>query len=157
MEQPGMDAGQRDLVLIVDDDVLLSQLQQRWLENEGFAVTVCHDGSAGLDALSTSLPDVVCLDVMMPGMDGFEVLERIRERHPLLPVIMMTAQTAADSAVRAMKAGAYDYLVKPVEQAKFLAEVSHAAERSRLWNDGRASSMTLEKYAPRRQTSRSWR
>jgi DNA-binding NtrC family response regulator len=119
-------------VLIIDDDLLLCELQRRWLEGEGFSVDVRHDGREGLDALTASLPDVVCLDLMMPEMDGFETLDRISARHPLLPVIVMTAQTGAESAVRAMKAGAYDYLVKPVEQTKFLAEVSHAVERSRL-------------------------
>jgi DNA-binding NtrC family response regulator len=116
----------------VDDDVLLSELQQRWLDAEGFEVRIAPDGEACLEALTTSLPDAVCLDLVMPGIDGFETLERIKSRHALLPVIVMTAQTGAEFAVRAMKAGAYDYLVKPVDQAKFVAEVTHAVERSRM-------------------------
>ncbi len=122
----------KGLVLLVDDDILLSELQQRWLQAEGFDVRIAPDGEASLEALATSLPDAVCLDLVMPGIDGFETLERIKSHHPLLPVIVMTAQTGAEFAVRAMKAGAYDYLVKPVDQAKFVAEVTHAVERSRM-------------------------
>ena len=122
----------KGLVLLVDDDVLLGELQQRWLESEGFEVRIAHDGEGCLTALATSLPDTVCLDLVMPGIDGFETLDRIKAHHPLLPVIVMTAQTGAEFAVRAMKAGAYDYLVKPVDQAKFVAEVTHAVERSQM-------------------------
>jgi DNA-binding NtrC family response regulator len=122
----------KGLVLLVDDDVLLGELQQRWLESEGFEVRIAHDGEGCLAALATSLPDAVCLDLVMPGIDGFETLDRIKARHPLLPVIVMTAQTGTEFAVRAMKAGAYDYLVKPVDRAKFVAEVTHAVERSRM-------------------------
>jgi DNA-binding NtrC family response regulator len=117
---------------LVDDDVLLCDLLQRWLEGEGFEVAVFHDGESCLTALTGILPDVVCTDLSLPGIDGLETLERIKAHHPRMPVLVMTAHSGVESAVHAMKSGAYDYLVKPVERTKFVTEITNAVERSQM-------------------------
>jgi len=119
-------------VFLVDDDPLLCELQRRWLDGAGFAVRVFNDGLACLRGLTEAHPDTIVLDLQMPGLDGLETLARIKARHPRLPVVIVTAYGSADMAVAAMKAGAYDYLVKPIEQAKLVAEIRNAVERTQL-------------------------
>ncbi len=122
----------RGLVALVDDDVLLCDLLKRWLEGDGFEVAVFHDGESCLTALTEILPDAVCTDLSLPGIDGLQTLERIKAHHPRMPVLLMTAHSGVESAVQAMKSGAYDYLVKPVERTKFVTEVTNAVERSQM-------------------------
>jgi DNA-binding NtrC family response regulator len=129
---PDLAADARPLVFLVDDDDLLCELQGRWLEGDGFAVRRFRDGLGCLRGLTEAQPDAIALDLQMPGLDGLETLVRIKARHPLLPVVIVTSYGSADKAVAAMKAGAYDYLVKPVDQAKLVTEMRNAVERARL-------------------------
>ncbi len=126
------DGDSSHLILLVDDDVLLAELQSQWLLAEGYRVRTLEDGESCLAALAELLPDAVCLDLVMPGLSGLETLRRIKEHHPRLPVIVMTAHSEVSAAVEAMKLGAYDFLAKPVERAKLATVLANAVERSTM-------------------------
>ena len=104
--------------LVVDDDPAFIQIARLMLTHAGCRVEAVSSGEACLEALGRVLPDVVLLDLDMPGLDGLETLGRIKATHPLLPVVMLTANTATESVVAAMNAGAYDYVVKPVDRTR---------------------------------------
>ncbi len=122
----------QSLIYVVDDDQNLRILVTRWLERAGFDTCPLADGSACLDALTEELPAAICLDMNMPNLSGLETLERIREHHPLLPIIVLTADDTASTAVKAMKLGAYDYLTKPLDQTRFVTAMNNAVEHGRL-------------------------
>lgn len=121
-----------ELIYLVEDDENLRVLVERWLAKAGYDVNPLPDGNACLEALQEGVPSAICLDLMMPGISGLETLERIREHHPLLPVIVVTADSTAESAVKAMKLGAHDYLTKPLNQTKLLTTVDNAVDHGRL-------------------------
>ena len=102
-------------ILVCDDDELLTELLQFRLEAKGFDVTVAGDGREALDNIRLARPDAVVLDAMMPGIDGFEVLRRIREDVATrnIPVLMLTARKGERDVVDALRLGASDYLSKP--------------------------------------------
>ena len=110
----------------------LRWVTQTQLEDAGYRVTTVPNGEAALDALDKHLPSLVLTDLKMPGMSGIELLEQIRLREPDLPVIVMTAFGTIQSAVQAVKTGAYDYLTKPIDQEDLLLVVNRALERQKL-------------------------
>ncbi len=118
--------------MVVDDDPTIRMLVSAWLEHGEYRVASAESGAECLAALGHLMPDVICLDVTMPGMTGIETLEIIRTRHPHVPVVMLTADAAVDTVVAAMNLGAYDYLVKPIDQAKLTTTIRHSVERARL-------------------------
>jgi DNA-binding NtrC family response regulator len=124
-ERPG-------LVVLVDDDRNLCDLVERFLDRAGYQIKVFHDGESFLAAMGAMLPDVICLDLSMPGIGGLETLDVIKERHRHLPVIILTADQTVDSVVSAMQRGAYDYLVKPIDRTKLVTTVGNAVERYRM-------------------------
>ena len=101
-------------ILVVDDERLLRWSFQQDLEKEGYEVFLGASGEEGLELVKRELPDLAILDIRLPGMDGIELLKEIKEVNPATLVIMMTAHGAIETAVRAMKEGAYDYIAKPV-------------------------------------------
>ena len=105
-------------VWIVDDDQSIRWVLERALEKEGFAVRAFSSAGAVYDAMETASPGVVISDIRMPGGSGLELLERLRQRTPTLPVIIMTAYSDLDSAVSAFQGGAFDYLPKPFDLAQ---------------------------------------
>src|SRR5882757_3603755 len=109
----------RNILLVDDDEKLLRVLTLR-LESEGYGVTVAASGPDALARLGERVPHFVLTDLRMPGMDGVELLGRIQERYPLLPVAILTAHGDIPDAVRATHAGAVDFLVKPVARDKLL-------------------------------------
>ncbi|MFT7519960.1 MAG: DNA-binding NtrC family response regulator [Kiritimatiellia bacterium] len=117
-------------VLLVDDDQSLVRLLTHWLSAAGHRVQQANSGEQALHLLSTTLPDLVLLDVNLPGDKGDRVLEQIKLTHPHLPVIMLTAETDVSSVVSAMQAGAWDYLAKPVHRTKLVTTVRNAAEKA---------------------------
>lgn len=121
-----------DLILLVDDDESVRLLVERWLQKDGYDVLAVEDGVSALGALSEEAPAAVCLDLNLPGLSGLETLEQIRERHPMLPVIVLTADDSAETAVRAMKLGAHDYLTKPLNSTKLLTTLRNSVEHGRL-------------------------
>ncbi|MBA3502197.1 MAG: sigma-54 dependent transcriptional regulator [Myxococcota bacterium] len=119
-------------LLVIDDDPASCRLVAAIFKPEGVEVTSENDGTAGLARLATLKPDVVLLDLQMPGMDGIEVLRRIRTADPEIPVVMLTAERDVKTAVRAMQLGAFDYHNKPVNHDEILVTVNRAFETRAL-------------------------
>ena len=119
-------------VLIVDDERTLARAVKAFLLESGYEAEVASDAEQALGLLETLRPDVIFSDVRLPGMNGIELLRRIREFDPAIPVIIMTAYGTIEGAVEAVKLGAFDYLKKPVdlEELKLLADRAH--EHSQL-------------------------
>jgi two-component system NtrC family response regulator len=105
---------------------------QTQLEDAGYLVSTVPSGEAALIALNKQRPSLVLTDLKMPGISGLELLQQIRSQEPDLPVVMMTAFGTIQSAVQAVKAGAYDYLTKPIDQEDLLLVVNRALERQKL-------------------------
>ena len=130
---PEPDEAGNVMVLIVEDQPALRKSLVRILRSRGYDVEAVESGEAALAALATVEPDVALVDLMMPGMDGFEVLRRLKELRPKLAVIMMTAMAEVGIAVRAVEAGAYHFLTKPFASNDAVAvAVAKAAEHRRL-------------------------
>jgi DNA-binding NtrC family response regulator len=126
-------------VLIVEDDEIFLRPLQRTLEVAGYDAVVAPSGEDALDALKGDDVDLVLTDKRLPGMDGVELVRRIRADHPDLAVIVMTAYGTIESAVEAVRLGAADYLVKPLEAAELLIVVRHAIEFQELRAANRAT------------------
>jgi two-component system response regulator MprA len=109
-------------ILVVDDDVRIAASIRRALAYEGYRVTLAHDGPGALATVRDEPPDLVVLDVMLPGLDGVEVCRRIRATDEL-PILMLTARDAVHDRVTGLDAGADDYLVKPFAYDELLARV----------------------------------
>src|SRR5215470_11369627 len=124
-------AGVRPVVLVVDDDLHLRESFRLILEDE-YDVLEAADGPEGLGILRSNQVDLVLLDIRLPGMDGIEVLERIKTFDEQVEVILVTAVKTVRTAVAAMKLGAFDYLTKPFEEEEVLAVVRRAIERRAL-------------------------
>jgi two-component system alkaline phosphatase synthesis response regulator PhoP len=122
----------QETVLVVEDDPSLRMSLRATLRSAGYSVQVAATGPEGLDAALTAAPDLVLLDVMLPEMNGFEILERIREQAPELPVLMVSAKGQEEDRVRGLGLGADDYVVKPFGIAELLARVDAALRRTRL-------------------------
>jgi two-component system response regulator CpxR len=126
------------LVLLVDDDTELAELLVESLGRHGMRVTTAHDGRAGLAAALSGRFDLALLDVMLPDLEGLEVLRQLR-RQSNLPVIMLTARTTQADRVAGLDAGADDYLPKPFGSAELLARIRAVLRRSR-WSGRPAES-----------------
>jgi len=113
-------------VLVVDDDPTQRRLMQAVLEKQGHTFQGAEDGDSGLAAVKRGGIDVVMLDMIMPGMDGVETLEAIKAREPDLPVIMLTAHGGIETVVRAMRAGAVDFFVKPASPERIAVSLRNA-------------------------------
>ena len=116
-------------VLVVEDDKNIADLLQLYLEKEGYAVTLAHDGGEGLEKFRTVNPDLILLDVMMPVMDGWQLCRLIRSESKT-PVIMLTAKAQTDDKVMGLRAGADDYITKPFEMKEVLARIEAVLRRS---------------------------
>lgn len=112
----------RMLVLVVDDDIEILEMLSRTLELEGFDVATAADGRSALTILEDSGPDLVILDIIMPEIDGFQVLD-ITRRHSNVPIIMLTGKCDVDSLRDALELGADDYVKKPFRPRELLARV----------------------------------
>ncbi len=124
-------------LLIVDDEEIIIRSCQRILGDPCYVVDCVADGWSALKKVDETTYDVVVLDVMMPGMGGLEVLQHIKERHPDTDVIMMTGLSEIETAVKAMKLGAFDYLSKPFDPEELRLVVERALERRRLLQENR--------------------
>jgi DNA-binding NtrC family response regulator len=119
-------------VLIVDDDRDISLLLSVLMKREGLTSMVAPDGETALEMVAVSKPGMLLVDVKMPGIDGMEVLKRIKETDPELPVVLITAYAEIPASVAAMRAGAFDYLAKPFDHSEVIRVVRAAlAERER--------------------------
>lgn len=124
-------------ILIVDDDPRITDLLRRILAYEGYSVTVAASGHAALNSTLEREPDIVILDIMLPGIDGLEVARRLRAAGDTVPILMLTARDAVADRVKGLETGADDYLVKPFAHEELLARVKamlrrNMAERSEV-------------------------
>ncbi len=119
-------------VLVVDDEANIRKTLEGVLSDEGYRVLQAESGERALDVLSRSVVDAVLLDVWLTGIDGLETLKRAREMYPLLPVIMISGHGTIDTAVKAVKAGAFDFIEKPISLDKILITLSRAIEQGEL-------------------------
>jgi len=125
-------------VLVIDDDSSLRIAIQKILRKAGYRVLAAAEGETGLAFLSQEPVDIVLTDLKMEGLSGLDVLRAVRESAPLSQVVLITAHGTVEDAVAAMKDGAYDFLVKPVERPQLLSTVQRAAERRSLEVENRA-------------------
>jgi DNA-binding response OmpR family regulator len=116
-------------LLLVDDDQQLAAMLHEFLELQGFKVDVIGDGEAALEQIATQPPELVILDVMLPGMNGFEVLEQLRKTHDL-PVIMLTARGEESDRILGLMRGADDYLPKPFNPLELAVRIKAILKRS---------------------------
>ena len=119
-------------VLVVEDERVLAEAMTDYLARHGFETAMAGSGEAALDAIHRSEPDLVVLDYQLPGMDGLEVLREIRQRAPQAEVVMLTAHGSVKTAVEAMRAGAFDYLTKPVDLEELALVLGRARSHARL-------------------------
>ena len=119
-------------ILIVDDEPNILTTLRRALELEDYRVDVAPSGSAALERVKRETPELVLLDVAMPGLDGLEVLGRLRTDHPELPVVMMSGHSTIETAVQATKLGAFDFVEKPISTEKLLITLANALRLTRL-------------------------
>ena len=124
-------------VLLIDDDESLRRVVQYNLQEDGYRVLTAADGASGLQAFQAESVDLVLSDVRMPEMDGIELLTRVKAMQPDLPVIMLTAHGTINSAVEAIKLGAFDYLTKPFNREQLKAAVRKALEVAALTSENR--------------------
>lgn len=116
-------------IMLVDDEERFLQTTQKLLAKHGYDAVTAASGSECLEKLEKELVHVVVLDVKMPGMDGVETLKRIKQKFPLVEVIMLTGHATTESAVEGMKSGATDYLVKPTDIDVLIAKAEEAFKR----------------------------
>src|SRR3954463_1189985 len=121
-------------ILFADDEAHLRDLMQMELPRLGHEVTVCPDGAAAIRALEKGPYDAALLDMKMPGLTGIEVLAKIKQISPETEVIILTGHATVDTAVQALRLGAFDYLTKPCKWAELEVMLSRVAERRALEN-----------------------
>lgn len=131
MTNPGarIDGGPRGRVLVVDDDLALAEMLGIVLRGEGFEPVFCSDGSEALEVFRKSRPDIVLLDLMLPGKDGVDVCRLIRAESGT-PIVMLTAKSDTVDVVVGLEAGADDYIVKPFKPKELVARVRARMRRS---------------------------
>ncbi len=115
-------------ILVIDDDVELTSLLREFLQREGFETEFAHDGKTGLARATADTADLVVLDVMLPGMDGFEVLRRLRQT-TRLPVVMLTARGEDVDRIVGLELGADDYMPKPFNPRELVARIRAVLRR----------------------------
>ncbi len=130
-----MSTGRR--ILVVDDEPHIRKILQFLLEQEGFEVTLAENGAVALEKLADCQPDLILLDVMMPKMDGFTVLQHLRENHRTswVPVIMLTAKGESSEKVRGLRGGANDYLTKPFNHDELMLRMRNMLDWSQAQRD----------------------
>src|SRR5437762_11980938 len=116
-------------ILVVEDDQKLARQLKKGLDEQGHSVTVAFDGIDGLDAAQYSEFDVLVLDVMLPGLDGFSIVKRLRAAGKSTPILLLTARDAAEDVVTGLDAGADDYLTKPFSFKILLARLRALSRR----------------------------
>jgi two-component system response regulator MprA len=117
-------------VLVVDDDLSLRRMLERTLRAEGYDVAVAADGGGALVEVERTAPDLIVLDVAMPGIDGLAVCRRLRSRGLATPILMLTARDAVEDRVTGLESGADDYLVKPFAVAELIARLRALTRRT---------------------------
>ncbi len=118
-------------ILVVDDEATIREVVRRYLEREGFSVQEAADGYAALDAVQDEAPDLIVLDLMLPGIDGLTITQHLRQRHTI-PIIILTAKGEVSDRIRGLEVGADDYLAKPFSPQELVARVYAVLRRADL-------------------------
>jgi DNA-binding NtrC family response regulator len=134
-----------ETIIVADDDPYIQEALQDRLETLGYRVSLAADGQQALEILEHKDPQLILLDIEMPGMKGLDVLKEIRRRESDIPVIMITAYGSIDLAVQAMKEGAYDFIPKPFDPGHVALVVEKAMERQRLKGEVQVLSEEIDK------------
>lgn len=134
-----------DTITVIDDDDQLRKSFEKLLASEGYRVNSAASGEAGIALISESLPDLVVLDMRLPGINGFETFKRIHALDPKLPVIIMTAFGTTETAIEATKLGAFDYIIKPFDIPDMLQVITRGIEASRFMRLPVAMNATPDK------------
>src|SRR5918992_4994274 len=132
-------------ILIVDDEEAILLSLRPVLEDEGYEVKVAKSGSDALKMMAAEPPDLMLLDIWMPEMDGLDTLKRAREQSPRLQVMMMSGHGSIETAVKAVKLGAYDYIEKPLSLENVTLRVRHALDQRRLEEENITLRTEVEK------------
>ena len=131
-------------ILIVEDEISIAELERDYLEISGFEVELCHDGEEGLALALEKDYDLILLDVMLPGVDGFDICKRVRE-HKDTPVIMVSAKKEDIDKIRGLGLGADDYITKPFSPSELVARVkAHMARYERLLGSAQVMNEIIE-------------
>lgn len=128
-------------ILIIDDDIELTQLLSDYLSYEGFELTACHDGLSGLDCARAEQFSLILLDVMMPKLNGFEVLKALGGRHRT-PILMLTAKGDNEDKILGLELGADDYLAKPFQHKELLARINAILRRIDITQQSQPQEIT---------------
>jgi DNA-binding response OmpR family regulator len=123
------------MILVVEDEQSIASLVTLYLTNEGFRVSQIADGAQALDAVERVKPDLVILDVMLPGMDGIEICRRLRAAGDRLPIVMLTARDAEVDRILGLELGADDYITKPFSPRELVARVKAVLRRTTRSSD----------------------
>ncbi len=135
-------------ILIVDDEPSILQSLSGLLSDEGFDVLTAHNGYEALKVVDSESPDLVLLDIWMPGIDGIETLKEIKKDNPFVPVIIITGHGTIETAVKAIKLGAFDLIEKPLNIDKIIVTINHALNFRRLEEENRyLRKKTIEKHS----------
>ena len=136
-------------ILVVDDEDIMREILEALLTREGYHVRLASSGEEGLELARNTPFDAAIVDVMMPGMDGLAMLEELRKFDEDLPVVMITAFASVETAIAAMKRGAFDYITKPFKNDEVLVVVNNAVERRQLMAENTALRQNLQAQAAR--------
>ncbi|MCB9899511.1 MAG: sigma-54-dependent Fis family transcriptional regulator [Planctomycetes bacterium] len=134
-------------ILVIDDELIVRESLGAWLADDGYRVETAESGAAALRLASSTRYDVAFIDIQMPKMDGLELQKRLLAANPSMTTIVMTAYASVDTAVRALKEGAYDYIVKPFDPDELLHLVERARERCALQSENERLRQTLDAHA----------
>ena len=137
-------ATRQGTILVIDDEEIMREVLEALLRREGYEVRLASSGAEGLELVRSVPIDAAVVDVMMPGMDGLTVLDEVKKIDEDIAVIMITAFASVDTAVAAMKRGAFDYVTKPFKNDEVLAVLQNAVERRRLVTENRVLRQTLQ-------------
>ena len=132
-------------ILVVDDDENLRWVLKTQLEDMGYTTSTAMNGEEALAAIEKEPPALILTDLNMPGVSGMELLDRVRSEYPEVPVVMITAFATVQSAVQAMRAGAYDYLTKPIDFDELALVVSRVLDHFRLVAEVRSLRASLDR------------
>ena len=147
-------------ILVIDDEAAIRDSLKMTLEYEGYEFIGAATGQEGLALVEREAPDLVLLDVKMPGMDGLEVLDRLRAMNDALPVVVVSGHGTISTAVEATKKGAFDFIEKPFASERVLVSLSNALDQrgcaTRTGRSRRPSRSAIRWSARARRSSRSW-
>jgi DNA-binding response OmpR family regulator len=134
---------QNQKILVVDDEERMARFIRLNLEHDGFQVVEAYRGQEAMEKLRTTLPDLILLDIMMPDMDGFEVLKIVREVSDV-PVIMLTAKGEEDDKVKGLELGADDYITKPFSPRELVSRIKAVLRRSEIQGESSAEVIQVD-------------